>query len=532
MPPTTRVLHGLFLRLFIRGRSIRSARADGAPESMGRKLVIVLISYILVGSTAIAFVNRSAFALSVYLHAMTFGFLGMIVVAAASETLFNQDEFDILMHRPVTARDVLRAKIGLLARLALWIAAAFNVVGAFVGVATSDGGWLFPLAHALSSTMQALFCTAGVVLSYQLCLRWLGRSRLEGLLSGAQVVLAMGIVLGSQLVPRLLAGRLDGALNSALDTWWSMLLPPVWFAAIDDVIVRGLGSTSVLAAVAVVATATALWLSLSLLIREADQGWHPITEAGTARTGYSGAWFLRLLVERTPLRWWLREPAARVGFILTAVYLLRDRDVRLRVYPALAPVLGMPFLVLTSGRPGASFSNGWLTTFAGGFIGMIPMLTLNLLRYSQQWAASESFRSAPMTGPAPLWRGARAAVFLILTLPAIIVSMMVIRTRLPNSSLLLLQLPQLLLLPIYSLVPGVAANDAPLAVAAEGTTDIRRGLTLMFVTLFGALLSAATTYVAGTGWFWHLVATEAVIVVILHRILTYALSRKHWPKVD
>jgi ABC-2 type transport system permease protein len=33
---------------------------------------------------------------------------------------------------------------------------------------------------------------------YQVCLKWLGRERLDGMLTTAQTVMAMAIVLGSQ----------------------------------------------------------------------------------------------------------------------------------------------------------------------------------------------------------------------------------------------------------------------------------------------------------------------------------------------
>ena len=178
-----RTLRRLFLTLFLRGRSSRGLRKESAPKSVGSKLALALVFYALFGMFALFFLQQPVFALSVYLHAMTLVFLGMFVAASAGEVLFNKDEADILMHRPVTPRALLWAKIGVLTEVSLWLAGAFNLTGFFVGIGGKDGGWLFPITHAISTIMEALFCTGTVVLVYQLCLRWFGRERLDGLMT-------------------------------------------------------------------------------------------------------------------------------------------------------------------------------------------------------------------------------------------------------------------------------------------------------------------------------------------------------------
>src|SRR6185369_6045610 len=194
----------LFLTVFLRGRSSRGLRKETAPGSIGRKLALTLLFYGLFGLFALFFKGQPVFALSVYLHAMTFVFLGMFVAASAGEVLFNQEEADILMHRPVTPRALLWAKISVLVQVSLWLAGAFNLVGLFTGVKSPDGGWLFPIVHAISTALEALFCTACVVLTYQLCLRWFGREKLEGLMTTVQVLVAIITVLGGQIVPQLI----------------------------------------------------------------------------------------------------------------------------------------------------------------------------------------------------------------------------------------------------------------------------------------------------------------------------------------
>ena len=73
--------------------------------------------------------KQSVFALAVYLHAMTFVFLGMFVAASAGEVLFNGQEADILLHRPISPRALLWAKVRVLLEVSLWLAGAFNLMG-------------------------------------------------------------------------------------------------------------------------------------------------------------------------------------------------------------------------------------------------------------------------------------------------------------------------------------------------------------------------------------------------------------------
>src|SRR6516164_5844648 len=101
-PVPSRVLRRLFLTVFLRGRSSRGLQKESAPRSVGSKLAVTLMFYGFFGLFAFFFVRQPVFALSVYLHGMTFVFVGMFVAASGGEVLFNKEEADILLHRPVT----------------------------------------------------------------------------------------------------------------------------------------------------------------------------------------------------------------------------------------------------------------------------------------------------------------------------------------------------------------------------------------------------------------------------------------------
>jgi ABC-2 type transport system permease protein len=532
-PATEKTLRRLFLMLFLRGFSSRGLQRQGAPKSVFKKLWVILVIYALIGLVALAFMHQPVFALSVYLHAMTFVFLGMYVAASAGEILFNKNEGEILLHRPVTPRQLLWAKIAVLVEVSLWLAGAFNAVGLVAGLATGNGSWLFPVVHALSMAMEALFCTACIVLVYQLCLRWFGRERMEGLMTTAQVLLSIAAVVSGQIVPRVMF-RFREVATLGVKTWWICLLPPAWFAGIDDAMAgAGTGGAWILAGLAIVATTLAVWLAFGKLAADYGTGLQVMSETVSPARKHGGQrrW-IDSLVNKPPLSWWLREPVERAAFLLTSAYLVRDRDVKLRLYPGLAPMLIMPVIFLLQGRGRAGGGGGGFTfAFASGFLGIIPLMGLQLLQYSQQWQASDIFRSAPMSGPAPLCHGARKAVLLFLTLPMILLFGAILWVIGADRSQIYLTIPGLIALPVFSLIPGLV-GAVPLSMPTEQAKSAGRGVTMMAVMFVSVSLSGLAAFLWNVGGFGWFIGIEAACALALYVCLHLRLKAARWQSME
>jgi ABC-2 type transport system permease protein len=527
-----RTLRRLFLTLFLRGRSSRGLQKESAPKSVGAKLGLTLAFYALFGLFALFFHGQPVFALSVYLHGMTFVFLGMFIAASAGEVLFNKEEADILLHRPVTARALLWAKIGVLMEVSLWLAGAFNLGGFIVGVGASDGGWSFPFVHAASTGLEALFTTGCVVLTYQVCLRWFGRERLEGLMTTTQVFVAIAAVLAGQLMPRMMGG-IGGKMTLAASSWWVCLLPPAWFAGLDDALSgSGARGSWALTAWGVAATAVVLWLAFGTLARDYGAGLQSLGESSTLRPQRRARrrW-IDVAVSMPPLRWWLRDSVSRAAFLLTAAYLARDRDTKLRVYPGLAPMLVMPILFLVQDHS-RSGEGGFGGAFAGVFLGLIPVLGLTLVQYSQQWQAADLFRAAPIMGPAPLCHGARRAVLCLLTLPVLLVFGLFAWVLRGQASYLAVLLPGVIALPVFALLPNLGGKGVPLSLPTEEAKSANRGLLMIGVMLVSGILSAVATWAWSGGWFGWLLVGELVIASVLYVGLRASISAARWPPME
>jgi hypothetical protein len=522
-------LRRLFLLLFLRGRGARGLNRKAAPTSVGQKLALTLFFYALVGCNALLFQSQSVFALAAYLSAMTFVFLGMFVASSAGEILFNREEADILLHRPITPRTMLWAKIRVLVEVSLWLAGAFNLAGFYSGLNAPDGGWRFPIVHAISVTMSALFCTGGIVLMYQLCLRWFGRERLEGVMTTAQVLVSIAVVLSGQILPQVLfkAGKL---LTLDEGSWWIGLLPPAWFAGFDDAFAGSAAPVSFLfASIAVAATAVTLWLAFGKLAQSYETGLQAFNETISQKQfkATPGRRWLNWLVGISPLRWWLRDPVSRASFLLTAAYLVRDRDLKLRLYPGIAPMMMLPFLFLFDGKSGQ-----FGIAFAGGYLGLIPLIALGMVQHSQQWQASDLFRSAPLAGPGAICHGARRAILVFLALPAAAITLGVVLAVQGLNRELLLLVPGLIALPVYALWPAAIGHCVPLSKPTEEAKAAGRSLAMFLIMMISMGLSGLSILAWSGGWFGSFLAVEACVAIGAYLGLRGMVGNLAWETVD
>jgi hypothetical protein len=522
----------LFLKLFLRGRP--RSKTDAAGSGVVLRMSGLLLLYVLLGVVAVSTWRLGVFERSTTLHAFTLMMVGIMMAGSSGTLLFNVEEADILLHRPVTPRALLTAKVWVMVVMGVTLAVALNLVGFIVGVVGPGGTWLFVPAHLLALVLQVVFAASLVTLAYGLCLRWFGRERLDNFITAAQVVVAVGAMIGGQLVPRALA-KMDGAaVAEAMQ--WMMVLPPAWFGALAAVLAGAptSGVTIALACWGVVATALVAWLALHRLSTAYGEGMMALNEAGPSAVktgGRHGRWISRLL--GVPLiRRWLADPVERAAFTLTAAGLLRARDVKLRIYPQLAQLCAYPlvFLVASPGRAHAGGEGaGFGVAFAGAMASTMIFNTLEMLRFSDHWRGAEIFRLAPLVSPAPLFHGARKAVLLLLCGPVMAVLTLVLLLWKGWSGGALLLLPGFIAMPLFAMLPGLWHTLVPFSEPPEQAKNMSAGCLRMLVVLVAALLIAAAAWWSDSrGWLGILLIIEAGVVAVVTGALRLAIDGRPW----
>lgn len=535
-PSIDGVLRRLFLTLFLRGRTSRGLNQlskKGTPPAVKRQLALMLGVYALFGLVALSFIGEPVFALTTYLHAMSFVILGMYVASSAGEVLFNKEEADILLHRPIEPRTLVRARIVMLAQVSLWLACAFNLAGFFVGIGASDGTWLFPLVHFVSVGIEAIFTTATVVVVYQLCLRWFGREKLDSFMTATQVIVSIAVVIGAQVVPQAMH-RVEGLQIVSVDRWWSIFLPPAWFAGIDDALAGG-GSAKAwwLALIGVAATAGLVWVALARLAGDYQTGLQSISESSTRRPTRGRRRLIDRVMNVPPLSWWLRDSASRASFRLVTSYLARDRDVKLRVLPAIAPMLAMPVLLLLPSFSASKAGGGLFgIAFAGAYLGLVPMSALSMLTFSQQWQAADIFRMVPIPGPAALCHGARRAVLAVLTFPMMVAFAAIVLLMGKGVSQLTMLLPGIIVLPVLAMIPCLDGDAVPLSRAPDAYKATWRGLYYVGSMVASATLGGVAALADSRGWLGAMLIGEVVLASVVYGVMRARVERLRWGSLE
>jgi ABC-2 type transport system permease protein len=529
----SKVLRNLYLTLYLRGRTSRGLK-DRGPRSVAGKLWLTLMFYAAAGCFSLFMLDQPVFSVSLYLHGAAMFFIGMFVASSAGEILFNKEEAEILLHRPVSPRAMLWTKVRVLCQVSLWLVLAFNLAPL---VAACFGGWtglIFVPAHVISVWLSALFCTGSVVLIYQLCLRWFGRERLDGLMTFSQVMMTMLLVLGGQIIPHLLR-YIPEEIRLTADTWWLAVLPPAWFAGLDELLMGGGAPGSwVLATVGLVVTGTTLVLAFGKLAASYGSGLRTLGESSVKPSGAGGRpRLLHGVASLPPFAWWLRDPLERAGFLLVGAYMLRDREMKLRLYPGVAPLAVLPilFLFIAAGS-GAEGGGGPMLMLLGTYVVLLPMTAMGLLRFSQNWQAADVFLITPTHGPGPLLNGARKAVDLFLTLPAVLVQTLVAFLILGDLRGLYFLLPGIIALPAYSRIGGFAMKGAPLSEPAEESRSAKRGLIVFFASLSVFALGGLAAGAQALGCFLPFLLVEAVAGVAVCLALDKRTRGLRWKSVD
>jgi hypothetical protein len=523
-----RVLRTLYLRLMfrarMRGRAVKNVRSPVLAFGVS------LLLFAILGVVAAAVPRVTLLAYSSMLHGLTFLLVGLGLATSSGSLLFSPDEADVLLHRPVEPRALLAAKARVLTMVSLALALALNGFGFYRGLSNPQSGWIFLPAHFFSVTLEVVFCTGLVVLAYNLCLRWFGRERLDNVMTALQVSVAILTVAGGQLVPRALP-HLEKTVFAHPPAWLGFL-PPTWFGALDAVLTTGSTSPGLLAlaGLAIVAPVATAWLGLSALADTYAQGLVTLNEAASPSSGKARDRSRRVVaISRLPLlNWWLRDPVERATFRLTLANIGRARAVKLRVYPALGQFLVYPIIMFISlSGTGTAFLEPFALAVGASFLAMIPAMTLDTLRYADDFQAAEIFHCAALARPAAVFHGTRKAVIALLCTPGVVMILVLGAFWLKNRASLLLLLPGLIALPLLSLFPAVNRSYLPFSKPAEVQAHNTNGCLMTMASMSASFIIAGLAALAWTfhyfGWF---LAAEIGAVGTLSYFLRRSIERR------
>jgi hypothetical protein len=517
-----RALLKCYWRMSTRGRVARAMGRGGKP----RGLIFVLVMYVVVGffTSMIAFSHIDLFTFTIIVHSMTFFVVGMAVTSESGDILFNTNESDVLVHRPIHPRTLLLAKTLNLIAFTLILATALNLFPTFFGLAIGGARPWFPVVHLFSMAVLCIFCAAAVVCVYGIIIKFLDREKFDNFAAWSQVAMSILFIGGYQVVPRLLR-RFEG-LTLKPYAKYLFPLPPAWFAGFDSAVAGDLPFGALLGLTGLVLTAALAYVAIGRLSPSYGEGLAKIAETRTSAPRRARARKSREL--RNPLlRWWLRDPIELRTFRLAAAYMRRDRDIKLRLYPSLAIFLVLPLIGLLDQKRGG-FS-AFLPLFTVWMLGIMPYQALQTLQMSHHYLAADIFGIAPLASAAPVFHGVRKATIVYLLLPSLCVVGLLIGYLAPGGSQgLQLAVPGMIAIPVMTLLPGLTEDYLPLSRPAVRGDQSSKNMVVMLMSAIAMTTVLGVAYIASVfGVLWYLVGFEFVGAVLIY----YSMNRAIWKRL-
>jgi ABC-2 type transport system permease protein len=383
----------------------RKASDDGSSGNGFWKAVGL---YALMGAFAsawLAIAPREAFGLAA---SMAFSYMmiacGMTLIADFSTIVLDTTDNQIMLFRPVDGRTMLAARIVHVTAFVLTIALGTTAIGMLiVGARFGLGPMLAMLGLVLLSAVLMVFFTN---LIYLLLMQFLSAERLREIINYVQIVTAIALMGGYQILPRLIE---KGELQEAF-VWesWHLLLPPMWPVAALDLFVNQ--QTSLLN-----------WLGLGLIVvvplLGLDQSER--TQAAPAKPKPAEASIPADCSERARLplpdqlaSWFTRGPLERAAFTLIWHLTGRDRKFKLKTYPSLG--FGLVYIFMSNAsRSGAGAAHLFPLYFGSFYL----LASLAQIAFSDNYKAAWLYTSAPVGRPGALLSGSFKALIIKLMLP-------------------------------------------------------------------------------------------------------------------
>jgi hypothetical protein len=519
-------LFSVYFRQDVRGGKAFTQFRAKEYVTANRALLVIVGSYVFIGVVLgmAAFTRADVFVFSALMLTFTLFIVALAILAEAGNVLFNENEGDIVGHLPIAPRTLFAAKVLNLLSFTMLLGAAANLFPTIAGIWASTSNLLFVVAHAVSATLVSMFATGLVVVSYGLLMKYVNRERFDNIVAYGQVVLVLFFMLGSRVFPRVLGA--ESLAGSPGFQWYFVLCPPAWFSGVAMLIMGKIDSGSLLLAGLAIGS---LILLGAIAVKKIAGGYSsfmstlaygPERRTSALQTGerislepVREGVLKRLIYSRL-----VRRPVERAVFDLVMIYLRRNREIKVRLYPSLAYFLFFPLLAVFTRELGDPFVGGDSRFYSLIGAAMIPFVGLTAVEgliFSEHYQASHIFLVVPIGRLADVHRGFRKALLIAVAVPgyAVLCLLFTVLWWNPWHAVLLL-LPWMMITPVAMMIPFLFRQMLPLSRKYQKGQQSARNITLMLMSFFGLSAFGTVQSLAISDYlpYWSFVAAVAALV--------------------
>lgn len=291
---------------------------------------------------------------------------------------------------------------------------AFTAIPFVVGLV--NHGFFFAVIFLVELILTVLLVVVLTSLLYLVILRFFDGDKLKDIINYVQILLSVGVVVGYQVLIRAF-DFVDLNLTYSF-SWWHVLIPPIWYGAPFEVFLNGNSANYliVFTVLALLVPVVAIWLYAKLM-PSFERNLEKLL-SDTKKRKKKKNW-----VDEIGAKLLCRSKEERIFFRFAASMMKKEREFKLKVFPALGMSLFFPFLfVFTYPREGGleEIAGGSMFLFIYFCNFMIPSLVY-MLRFSEGYKGGWLFRAAPIEKTSRAYSGALKAFFMKLYSPVFLV---------------------------------------------------------------------------------------------------------------
>lgn len=370
--------------------------------------------YAFIGLFYVPFVflgNSYIYSMSIVFGMFMFLMMTSLISDFSSVLLDVRDKI-VIYTKPVNSRTLNAAKILHICIYIFMITVSMIAPSFITSIFVRGIG--FALIYLLLIILIDLFIIMATALVYLLILKLFSGEKLKDIINYVQIGLSMFMVIGYQLIGRVFSFTELFEINFN-PTWWSYLLPPVWFASIFELVLSGSRENYIIIysilAISVPIISIVLYITFIPAFERNLQKLNEADVKGKKRNKLSN------LIGKIVCG----NNEERSFYNFTSSIIKSERNFKLRVYPSLGISLIFPFIIIF----GIGMDNGLKSLanskiyFSIYFIGLMLMTILQMLRYSDDYRGAWIYKFFPVDY-ANVYKGTLKALFINLVTPVFI----------------------------------------------------------------------------------------------------------------
>ncbi|WRP06977.1 hypothetical protein U9J35_02060 [Rossellomorea aquimaris] len=387
----------------------QQGRKKGKDEN---RFIKSLWVYALFGLFVIPFIlmgNQYIFQMSI-----TFTVLIFIVMTSMisdfSVVILDIRDHTILFTKPVERKTISLAKTLHVFIYLFFLTGSLTTIPLVVGLI--NHGLSFFLLFLSGIILMNILIVVFTAMLYYFILQYFDGEKLKDIINYVQIGLSIGLAVGYQIVAR--SFEFVDLTISFTPEWWNIFLPPIWFAAPFEWVLKGNHHVMILilSCIAVLFPIIALIVYVKAL---------PTFEKNLQKLSTHGG-------KKKKARFRLGDGLMKVlsksneerAFYRFAHYMMKnEREFKLKVYPALGFAIIMPFIFIFNGlmdgsREDLLTSSMYLSIYSSFIV--IPTVVM-MLSYSGKYKGSWVYKVAPVYSRASIYKGTLKAFLMKLFLP-------------------------------------------------------------------------------------------------------------------